>query len=69
MGVSLDGELAFKPALLLLHHLHRDQVLEIRVVPLQVVADVLICLRDPSRCTETLTFSIRLKGINLQIEL
>ena len=49
MGVSFDGELSLQAALLLLHHLHRDDVLEVRVVPLQVVADVFVGLGDPRR--------------------
>ena len=50
MTVSLNRRLAFKTTLLLLHDLHGDEVLEVRVVLLQVRADVLVRLRDPSGC-------------------
>ena len=49
MAVSLNRKLAFETTLLLLHDLHGDEVLEIRVVLLQVRADVLVRLRYPSR--------------------
>ena len=49
MAISLDCELTFEASLLLLHYLHSDQVLEIRIVRRKSIADVLIGLRDPCR--------------------
>ena len=50
MSIAFNRELALEAALLLLHDLHRDEVLEVGVVRGKVVTDVLIRLRNPCRC-------------------